>query len=61
MPNLCHSKKPEPVMLKAMTALKLPVDKNLEGCSLEDMLNWAVQNWDINKLSKLTATPEAEL
>ena len=52
---------PEPVMLKAMKALSLPVDKHLDGCSLKDLLAWATLNWDMSRLTNTTNIHESSL
>ena len=52
---------PQPVLLKAMSAIGLPVDVHVRNATLPDMLNWAVGQWDINKLHNQEAIPEASL
>ncbi len=52
---------PEPVILKAMEALNLPVDSHIQDCSLEDLLSWAVENWQIESLALTREIPEAGL
>ena len=52
---------PEPLILKAMEALNLPVNSQIQGCSLEDLLLWAVENWQIEPLALTREIPEAGL
>ena len=52
---------PQPVVLKAMGALGLPIDSHVRNATLSDMLLWAIQHWDISRLQAQKAIPEASL
>ena len=52
---------PQPALLKAMSAIGLPVDIHVRNATLPDMLNWAVEQWDINRLHSKEAIPETSL
>ena len=46
---------PRPLLIKAMTALGLKPEKVLQASSVDSILQWGVDQWDINKVPK-TAT-----
>lgn len=43
---------PKPELLKALACLGLPVlsQSSLSALSIPDIIDWAIQNWDINKI-----------
>ncbi|WP_281648112.1 tRNA glutamyl-Q(34) synthetase GluQRS [Parendozoicomonas sp. Alg238-R29] len=54
-------KNPQPVLLKAMRAIGLPVDNHVAGATLSDMLLWAKGRWDLRTLHNQKIIPEASL
>ena len=52
---------PQPTLLRAMTALGLPVEKSLQTATIAELLLWAQQNWSLAALQNRIAIPESEL
>ena len=50
-------KKPEPILLKALAALGLPLCSSLHGCRIDALLDWAVHNWRINRVPTGSTMP----
>ena len=59
-PDICQEK-PEPLLIKALSALGQEPDKNLNGSSITDIVQWGVDHWQLDKVSKQTSTPLASL
>ena len=43
---------PRPLLIKAMQALGLKPDTTLQASSVQDILQWGIERWDINMVPK---------
>ena len=53
--------KPRPLLVKALQALGQQPPKGLKEESTEDIINWGVQNWDLNQIIKSSSLIESDL
>ncbi|UYM18705.1 tRNA glutamyl-Q(34) synthetase GluQRS [Endozoicomonas euniceicola] len=52
---------PRPLLAKALQALGQQPPKGLKEESIEDIINWGMENWNLNKIARSSSLPESDI
>lgn len=56
-----NSEEKHQLLLRALAALQIFPEREIQACTYSDILRWAIDQWDLSRLSMKQEIPEADL